>query len=181
MAVGQLAAGVAHEIRNPLASLKGFIQLMKTPEEGLLVKDQYLEIMNDELIQIENFVNKLSVLAKQQVKSYQSTDITLLLQSTITLLESHAILNHVHIEFEPKRLPKVWCEEKQIKQVFFNIIQNAIEAMPNGGILYIKIQQQDQSLLNLTVQKVESTFILDLHLPKREVRRGLSPIATFRK
>jgi two-component system, sporulation sensor kinase A len=143
--VGELAAGVAHEIRNPLTSIKGFMHLLKKECE---THKHYFEIMESELERINNIVNEFLMLGKPQVMNFQHKDVSVLLKDVMTLLESQAILNNVKMisEFEPD-IPLLYCDENQLKQVFINIIKNAIEAMPNGGEMKIQAKMQENNLL----------------------------------
>jgi PAS domain S-box-containing protein len=140
--VGELAAGVAHEIRNPLTALKGFVQLLQAKAENNPdYKPEYFEIMLSELDRIHFIVNEFMLLAKPQVSNFQPKDIRILMQHVVALLTTQAIMNDVQIltDFESD-LPMVTCEENQLKQVFVNILKNAIEAMPHGGILRIQMK-----------------------------------------
>jgi two-component system, sporulation sensor kinase A len=80
--------------------------------------------------------------------NFQHKDVSVLLKDVMTLLESQAILNNVKMisEFEPD-IPLLYCDENQLKQVFINIIKNAIEAMPNGGEMKIQAKMQENNLL----------------------------------
>ncbi|RNB87670.1 PAS domain S-box protein [Brevibacillus fluminis] len=141
--VGQLAAGVAHEIRNPLTSIKGFIQFIK---EGNY-KEEYFEMILSELDRIQSVVNEFLVLAKPQAINFQPRELTALLNQVVELLNTEAIMNDVQIAFEFERtFPIVNCEENQLKQVFINILKNSIEAMPNGGQIKIELQQQQDAV-----------------------------------
>ncbi|WP_100399242.1 PAS domain-containing sensor histidine kinase [Bacillus sp. FJAT-44742] len=130
--IGELAAGVAHEIRNPLTSIKGFAQLL----EG---NDFYKQIILDEIDRISSIVSEFMVLAKPHAVNYSSRDIGALLRQVITFLESEANLNNVSIHYhqEVEGQLKMKCEENQLKQVFLNLIKNSIEAMPNGGPIHV--------------------------------------------
>ncbi|HWO96820.1 MAG TPA: PAS domain S-box protein [Bacillus sp. (in: firmicutes)] len=132
--IGQLAAGVAHEIRNPLTSLKGFIQLLKEMSN----KQAYFDIMLDELNRIEFITNEFLTLAKPQVKVFKRKEITKIINNVVAIAEIQGIVTNVKIEtrFE-KPLPFVYCEENLLKQVFLNIIKNAIESMNDGGTVTI--------------------------------------------
>ncbi|MCQ5365006.1 cache domain-containing protein [Anoxybacillus salavatliensis] len=143
--VGELAAGVAHEIRNPLTSIKGFMHLLK---EECKTHKHYFEIIESELERINFIVNEFLMLGKPQVMNFQQKDVSVLLKDVITLFDAQAILNNVQIisEFEPD-LPLLYCDENQLKQVFINIIKNAIEAMPNGGKIKIQAKMQENSLI----------------------------------
>ncbi|USG65087.1 PAS domain S-box protein [Brevibacillus ruminantium] len=141
--VGRLAAGVAHEIRNPLTSIRGFIQFIK---EGNY-KEEYFHMVLSELDRIQSVVNEFLVLAKPQATNFQPRELTALLNQVVELLKTEAIMNDVQIEVEFERtLLIVNCEENQLKQVFINILKNAIEAMPNGGEIKIQLQQQQNAV-----------------------------------
>lgn len=141
-AVGQLAAGIAHEIRNPLTSLKGFTKLISA---GAGSKDSYIEIMLDELNRIEEIVSELLVLAKPQAIDLVAKSIEPILQDVILLLDTQAILNNVEIASEIEAdLPQVMCVENQLKQVFINLLKNAIEAMPSGGQIEVQAFLDDE-------------------------------------
>jgi two-component system sporulation sensor kinase A len=139
--IGRLAAGIAHEIRNPLTSLKGFIQLLHA---GSAENKHYYEIMEKELDRINYIVSELLVLSKPQVINYKEKNLNELIESVITLLDTQAILNNVQIktDLEPS-LPPIRCEENQIKQVFINLLKNSIEASPNGGEILIKTKRTE--------------------------------------
>lgn len=133
-AIGQLSAAVAHEVRNPLTSVKGFLQLYHDK-----INPEILALMVSELERIEDIITEFLSLAKPQAITYQPIDMTILIQSTLSLMETQARLRDVeiHTDFEAlgKPLP---CESNQIKQVLINIIKNGIESMPDGGNLFIK-------------------------------------------
>ncbi|MBU9713162.1 PAS domain S-box protein [Evansella tamaricis] len=140
-AVGQLAAGIAHEIRNPLTSLKGFLQLIQFNKGG---KDEYFEIMNSEFNRIEQILNELLILSKPQTMEKEVTSLVQLLDHTVTLLNTQAIIKNIKIrkEFQINDA-EIECAEHQIKQVFVNLIKNAIEATPNGGKITVSITKRD--------------------------------------
>ena len=137
LAVGQIAAGLTHEIRNPLQSLKGLTQLIKTSRDEIDNFDGYLDIMLDELNQIENFVDGFALFGRTKLNSYKMTDINVLLQEVILSLKSQALLNNVNIELKLDKVPTIWSEEELLKQAIFNVIQNGIESMQSGGTLHI--------------------------------------------
>ena len=135
-AVGQLAAGVAHEIRNPLTTLIGFTQLMPEKPERM---QEYCKIMYDELTRIRDIVNEFMSLSKPQVIRFQHQSVNTLLSDLIPIIQSAAILSNVDIHAElDEELPPVLVDANQLKQVFLNLMKNAIEAMPDGGTLSIR-------------------------------------------
>ncbi|WP_171691157.1 PAS domain S-box protein [Paenibacillus germinis] len=135
--IGQLAAGVAHEIRNPLTTLKGFMQFL---HQGAPNKKEYYDIMMSELERIELITTEMLVLAKPQFIHYQPKSIENIIKSVITLLETQAIINNIQFVVAMEHhLPLVLCEENQLKQSFINLIKNAMEAMPDGGQIDIQL------------------------------------------
>lgn len=139
--VGELSASVAHEIRNPLTSLKGFVQIMQVEDE----KHQfYYQIMQDELDRINHIVGELLLLAKPQDIFFTKADIQTILFNVISLLKTEASMHNVEIEFLLKSdVFMIECEPNQLKQLFINIIKNAIEASAPGGKVTINLQSVD--------------------------------------
>ncbi|MEV5029198.1 ATP-binding protein [Paenibacillus sp. LPE1-1-1.1] len=139
---GQLAAGIAHEIRNPLTSLKGFLQLITS---GRGNSNNFYEIMKSELVRIESIVSELLMLSKPQVYEFVRKDSRQIMADTVNLLETQAILHDVIIEFHSDYRP-LWVVgvENQLKQVFINVLKNAIEAMQNGGVVTINMSLDEE-------------------------------------
>ncbi|MFD1673452.1 ATP-binding protein [Alicyclobacillus fodiniaquatilis] len=137
-AVGQLAAGIAHEVRNPLTALKGFTQILHATAMG--DQRRYCDIMRGELDRIEMILNELLLLAKPHVINIQPTNMKYILEEVTTLLYAQAALNNVVMKTEiGNKIPLVACDANQLKQVLINVMQNAIEAMPHGGDMVLKL------------------------------------------
>jgi PAS domain S-box-containing protein len=134
-AIGQLAAGVAHEIRNPLTTVIGFVQLLQRRKSK---DDDYYEIILSELERINFITNEFLVLSKPQEVIYQVKNIVLIINDVVTLLNTRAIISNVEIatDFTDDEM-NVKCDANKLKQVFINIIKNGIESMPEGGKLLI--------------------------------------------
>ena len=139
---GQLAAGIAHEIRNPLTSLKGFLQLLSS---GRGNTSNFYDIMKSELVRIESIVSELLMLSKPQIYEYVHKDSRQIMADTVNLLETQAILHNVVIEFHADYRP-LWVigVENQLKQVFINVLKNAIEAMQSGGVVTIDMSLHEE-------------------------------------
>ncbi|MFF2483155.1 ATP-binding protein [Paenibacillus sp. NPDC058071] len=133
---GQLAAGIAHEIRNPLTSLKGFLQLISS---GRTENKNYFGIMKTELVRIESIVSELLMLSKPQIYDFIPLDIRKVLKDTSILLETEATLHDIEMKLQLGNAP-LWVKgvENQMKQVFINVIKNAIEAMSSGGSIEVR-------------------------------------------
>ncbi|MGO4495048.1 ATP-binding protein [Paenibacillus sp. 2RAB27] len=130
--IGQLAAGIAHDIRNPLTSLKGFVQLLKYKNTD------YVDVMMEELEHINYVVNEFMMLAKPHLSHYIESRVIELVQSIISFLQPHALLYNVQIQLEmDPEIPVITCIPDQIKQVLINVLKNAIESMESGGEIQI--------------------------------------------
>ncbi|MEI2665246.1 ATP-binding protein [Rossellomorea sp. LJF3] len=141
--IGQLAAAVAHEIRNPLTSLKGFIQLMQTTNT---INHDHLDIMLSEVDRIDLISGEMLILGKQQETHFRHERLDDILQQVLVLMEAQANLDNVSITYENLSETPLYVsgESNQLKQVFINIIKNAVEAIPasRDGKVSITLEEQ---------------------------------------
>lgn len=138
--VGELAAGIAHEIRNPLTSLKGFVQLTHGQ-----APTPYTEIMLSEIDRIHTITSELLLLGKPTAIDFERRPLIPLIDSILTLLQSQALLLNVEIETERSADAEetfIHCDETKIKQVFLNVLKNAMEAMPKGGKVAVRLERE---------------------------------------
>ncbi|MGG2065716.1 PAS domain S-box protein [Bacillus sp. S14(2024)] len=146
--VGQLATAIAHEIKNPLTAMKGFMQLLKTGENK--TNHLYIDIVSSEIDRIESITNEFMAIAKPQAVKIQPNDISMLMNQVVMLLEPQALMNNVQMKTEVmSTIPMIHCEGNQLKQVFINILKNAIESMPAGGEIVIQIDRADNNQINI--------------------------------
>lgn len=139
--IGQLAAAVAHEVRNPLTAVKGFIQLYKGK-----IDSKIHELMMSEMNRIENIISEFLSLAKPQAVTYEQANLTTLICNTLSIMESQARMSNVCIERDfREQIHGVQCEVNQMKQVLINLIKNGIESMPDGGILTIQTREEGET------------------------------------
>lgn len=131
--VSKLAAGVAHEIRNPMTAVKGFIQLLKVSKE---YNEEYSEIMIAEIERIEVIIEEFLTLAKSKKETaYKPKQLCRILQHVALLLNTHASYRDCQITTDLTEVDVwIYCEENALKQVFINVIQNAIESMTRGTV-----------------------------------------------
>lgn len=142
-AIGQLAAGIAHEVRNPLTTIKGFFQFLKEKNNEI----EYFDIILREIERIDLITNEFLILAKPQAKIYHLKSIKTILTDFLPLIETQAVMNNVQIDTViDDNLPPIYCEVNQIKQVFLNILKNSIESMPTGGNVQVSVTQEDANI-----------------------------------
>jgi two-component system, sporulation sensor kinase E len=148
--VGELSASVAHEIRNPLTSLKGFVQLLQVEDSK---HQYYYKIMLDELNRINHIVSELLLLAKPQEIKFSRVDLHKALSDVLSLLNTEAHLNDIQIDFSTNFTELfIECEPNQLKQLFINIIKNAIEASSKGGRVSITLEKLENNYAQITVR-----------------------------
>lgn len=145
--IGQIAAGTAHEIRNPLTSIKGFMQVLNnTFREKEMDKERtYTEIMLTEINRINDLVSEFLLLGKRKDVSYHEVDIHTTLREILPIIHNEAILHNVNVYYEATEdTPKVVADRELLKQVFLNISKNGIEAMSDGGSLTIGVRTETE-------------------------------------
>ena len=137
-ALGTLAAGIAHEIRNPLVSVQTFLQLVPDRLHDQEFIESFLELTQAEVRRISNLVAELLTFAKSSSPSMRELEVEEELQRSVTLLGPEARKQRVRLELEVGgQLPRVYADPDQLKQVMINIVLNAIQATPPEGCVSI--------------------------------------------
>lgn len=171
--IGQMATSVGHEIRNPLASLKGFTQLQmeKYPDD-----QEYFPIMLSEINRMNSIVTDLLVLGKPKSNTlYHKANINNIMEYTISITRQIAEQKNieVHSNFS-KEIPDITCEDNQLKQVFLNLLNNAIESMDGGGKININTElAQKQIVVSIQDQ--------GCGIPKEDLDKLGSPFFTTKQ
>jgi len=145
-AVGQLAAGIAHEIRNPLTSIKMIVQLLKRRSQEHETRQESLQAVLDEINRLEIVINGLLDFARPMELALKPANVTDIVSDVLKLME--ADLRHRKIELVKcmgKTLPEVMLDADRMKQVFMNVILNSMQAMPEGGKLTVSSSYDQES------------------------------------
>lgn len=151
--LGTLAAGMAHEIRNPLSSIKTFVQLLprKIEKEGFLEK--FNRTVPRELKRINQLVEDLLDLARVPKYTFRVIPLQNLLLQTLETLEEELLAGNIESQCDlPSNLPPVRADPHQLTKAFHNLIRNAIQAMPAGGKLLMSIEDEKSGHLVVTFQ-----------------------------
>jgi len=132
--MGKLAAGIAHEIRNPLTSIMGMVHLLKERYVNSETYYRYVNIMHHELISLKTIVTDFVLMAKPSLPLKQEVIIQHIINETVQLMASQASLQNIALNTDLSPIEiRLWLDAVQMKQVFMNLIQNAFEATPEGG------------------------------------------------
>ncbi len=138
-AIGEMAAGMAHEIRNPLTTvLRGFVQMLdhKHQQMGISDFDDQVNLMLSEIDRVNQIIKDSLNLAKPKGTQIQALDINSLLNEVVILMENEALRQDIEInKVLAHSLPPVAGDKDQLSQVFINMINNAFQAMGEKGIL----------------------------------------------
>ena len=145
-AVATLAAGMAHEIKNPLTSIKTFSEHIESKGSDPEFRHKFHTLINSEVGRINNIVKQLLEFSKPKDLQTKPTDINQLLDDTLSLLNNKFVQQNIKVTKNYTQLPEIEVDPNQIKQVFLNLFLNAIEAMPKGGTLTIKTAAPTNSI-----------------------------------
>ena len=151
-----LAAGVAHEIKNPLGSIGIHIQLMqKSLRRDHILKEEtagkYLEILNEEVERLNNIIVDFLFAVRPMNPIMKKSDINKVISDLLEFVKFEMEEASVTIDCDFKQdLPKVDIDEKYIKQALLNIIKNSVAAMPDGGVIYFKTVE-DEDLIHIYI------------------------------
>jgi len=145
--VSTLAAGMAHEIKNPLTSIKTFVEYVDKKYQNPEFKEKFKSIVPKEIDKITSIINQLLDYSKTDRISLKPCNIHSILDYVLDLHSNEFIKKHIKLKKEyNSQHPEITCDDNQLKQAFINIILNSMEAMPNGGSLTIETENIDNSL-----------------------------------
>lgn len=142
--LGELAASIAHEVRNPLTVVKGFLQLMQKEEKGQ--NYQYLTLVLSELGRAESIINDYLNFAKPQFEKVELVQLALVISEVIMLLQSLGVKQGVNLDSELDYDISFKTDKDQFKQALVNLIKNAIEATPQGGLVTVNLNKDKENV-----------------------------------
>ncbi|QQT02465.1 sporulation kinase [Peribacillus psychrosaccharolyticus] len=137
--ISQLAASVAHEVRNPMTSVRGFLQLLKEDEVITVTQNNYITIAIDELDHAQAIINDYLSLAKPHNEEKTLLNLSNEVKKAIELMTSFSTIFDIDIKSELEENLCIQGNRGEVKQVLINIIKNGIESMDMGGLLYVKL------------------------------------------
>ncbi len=145
-AVGRVAAGLAHEIRNPLGAMRGSIQVLQlnTPPESSNAK--LMDIVLRESDRLNDIITNFLSYARPRVSDFSQIDVRQAISDTLTLLKHSPDIkeNHILEANLPAETVTISADQTQLKQIFWNLARNAVGAMPDGGVFSVKLERLNQ-------------------------------------
>jgi signal transduction histidine kinase len=178
--VGQMAAGIAHEIRNPLMAIKLLVQATAERQGGSLFKPRDLQVLEEEIIRLEQIVTGFLDFARPPRVDARPTDVKDLVERTLDGIRARAELQDVRLILEPTVGPTVVsADPNQIRQVIFNLLFNALDALPQGGDITLRIEMiSDQDSMPWLVLSVADT---GCGIPKEMLERIFEPFVSTKE
>jgi two-component system sensor histidine kinase PilS (NtrC family) len=151
-AVGRLAASIAHEIRNPLAAMRGSIQMLRAEMDADTEQAQLMEIILRESDRLNRIVADYLNYARPRPAELNDVDVSKLVRDTLKLMRNSAELTELHVLEEdlPSRPALVMGDAEQLKQVCWNVARNALQAMPEGGTFRIVLTEVEGNRVRLS-------------------------------
>ena len=176
-ALGGLAAGVAHEIRNPLSSIKGFAQFFLKKNPAGSTDHKYSEVMIQEVERLDRVIANLLDYANPKEPAQEQTSLADIIHRSIALITDDAKAKKVDVTVEiEEHIPPVKVDRDQITQVLLNIALNGLDAMKKGGKLVIRCFMDDES--KFVIIEIEDT---GHGIPEKELPRIFDPFYTTKK
>ncbi|MDF9407004.1 PAS domain S-box protein [Pelotomaculum isophthalicicum JI] len=140
--IGEMAAGIGHEVRNPMTTVRGFLQLLDRKIEYDKHKE-YFNLMISELDRANSIITEFLSMAKDKPVDLKSQNLNQLLQTLFPLIQADAMNSDKYIEMELAEIPDLLLDEKEVRQLILNLVHNGYQAMSNGKTLKIKTYTED--------------------------------------
>ncbi len=146
-AMGKLTSQIAHELNNPLYGIMNTLELLKTEIPPESKRRKILDMSLSETERLTDLLRKMLSFSKPEEEERQPTDVNTILEEILLLLRKQLMENTIHISLSlSEEMEKVYASRNQLRQVFLNMISNAGDAMPDGGILTVKTVQKGDTI-----------------------------------
>lgn len=140
--IGEMAASIAHEIRNPMTTTLGFLQMWKKSEKPM--PKQYIDLMLSELLRANAIITEYLSLAGNKESSFVNYSVRELIDTLYPLIQAVALMNEKEAKVVHGCDQWIYIDEKEMRQVILNLVKNGIEAMDKGGILTIRTCEEPE-------------------------------------
>ncbi|HWR08121.1 ATP-binding protein [Sporomusa sp.] len=148
--IGEMAAGIAHEIRNPMTTVRGFLQFLSIKKEFTKQKENF-DLMIDELDRANSIITEFLSLAKNKTMEFSEINLNTIIHDIYPLLQADAMRNNCEIKVMLGDIPNVFVDQNSIRQLILNMVRNGLDAMPGSGIINIYTESVESKVL-LSIQ-----------------------------
>ncbi|MTI83871.1 MAG: PAS domain S-box protein [Firmicutes bacterium] len=135
--VGQMAAGIGHEVRNPMTTVRGFLQMFQGKKE-LTTYKKYMDLMIEELDRANSIITQFLSLAKDKPVEKKMMNLTNIIVTIFPLIQAEVFKSNLYSQLELSNIPDLLVDEKEIRQLILNLVRNGLEEMEVGKTLTIK-------------------------------------------
>lgn len=166
--LGEMAAGIGHEVRNPMTTIRGFLQLLGSKIECVQHR-QYFDLMIEELDRANSIITEFLSLAKNKAVDLKLQNLNSIIENLFPLMQADAMVSDKYITTELQEIPEILLDEKEIRQMILNLARNGLEAMSPGGKLTIRtfkdceelvlsVQDQGNGIKSDLIEKIGTPF-----------------------
>ncbi|MCQ6535087.1 GAF domain-containing sensor histidine kinase [Bacillus mycoides] len=149
--IGQMAAGISHEIRNPMTTVRGFLQLLK--EEHTYEKhNKYFKLMIEELDRANSIITEFLSMGNTKKSDLQMLDLNSIIHDSIPLIKIDTYNQNKYIQVDTNDIPELLLNRNEIRQLLINLYRNGLEAMSTGKVLTISTYKEGQNCVVLAVR-----------------------------
>ncbi|MGM0877221.1 MAG: ATP-binding protein [Bacillota bacterium] len=146
-AISQLAASVAHEIRNPMTTIKGFMQLMSNDQNLTQSQNMFISISMKELDRTQTIINNFLMMSKPAKEEKQEINLSFLLNEVVEFMQPYAHISNVNMMTTIRDGLYINGYSAELKQVFINMIKNGVEAIKDSGNMYVIAQKHQNDII----------------------------------
>lgn len=143
--IGQMAGSIAHEVRNPMTAIKGYLQLFHEQYKYREDKES-IELMIEELDRVNEIISQFLSISQMNTIELKLISLNQNVKNLLPLITADAIKNDVYIQTDLSKIPKIMLDKGEFRQLLLNLAHNGIQAMSKGGILTIRTFKDDHGV-----------------------------------
>ncbi len=168
--VGQLAAGISHEVRNPMTTVRGFLQMLMK-KDGCQQYQEYFELMIGELDRANSIISEFLSVAKPRQPDCNEANLNNIIRAIEPLLTTDALIASKHVVLELGTVHNLYVDEKEIRQLLLNLVRNGLEAMPRTGTIVVRTYEENEQVILVVQDEGEG-------IPSHIIKRLGTPFLT---
>jgi PAS domain S-box-containing protein len=144
--IGEMAASISHEVRNPMTTVRGFLQLLYEKDDCVQYQS-YFNLMIDELDRANSILTEFLSISRTKMTEKKWQNLNSIVYSILPLIEASAVTQSMQIHGELRDLPELLLDDKEMRQIILNLSRNGLEAMEEGGTLTIRTYALDDEVV----------------------------------